>query len=154
MEQNEHGQTTAVYYHGFASHGVDKKRRVQVPAKWRPPAGTEMMLVQWEHGQAGIYLRVLTPEKMAKLRANLEALADENKDALLRWFGTRSVPITLDAVGRILLPDYMAEAAGIKNEAVFSGRVTSFEIWSPDRYERVKKADEMAAPQALKLIDL
>ena len=36
------------YYNSLYRHGVDEKRRVQIPAKWRPArSGVEFTLIFW-----------------------------------------------------------------------------------------------------------
>ena len=55
--------------------------------------------------------------------------------------------VTVDKAGRICLPEEMARAAGIKNEAMLVGLLDRFEIWNPDRYENVKAADAVLAPE-------
>lgn len=148
--------TEPTYYNSCYRHGVDEKRRVQIPAKWRPEKeGTELTLILWPKHQAGTCLRVLPPAQMAKLKADLDAMpnSDPNKVVLKRFIGSESVQVTLDKAGRICLPEAMARAAGIKEEAVLVGLLDRFEIWSPDRYENVKAADAVLASEAFKLME-
>ncbi len=57
------------YYNSRFLHGVDEKRRVQIPAKWRPDkSGTELTLILWPKHEAGVCLRVLPPSEMAKMK--------------------------------------------------------------------------------------
>ncbi|HEU5395806.1 MAG TPA: hypothetical protein VFV81_01470 [Verrucomicrobiae bacterium] len=145
-----------IYYNSCYRHGVDEKRRVQIPAKWRPEAeGTELTLILWPQHQAGTCLRVLPPEQMAKMKADIDAMpnGDPNKTVLKRFIGSESVQVTLDKAGRICLPDEMARAAGIKGDAVFVGLLDRFEVWNPDRYEKVKAADAVLASEAFKLME-
>jgi len=144
------------YYNSLYRHGVDEKRRVQVPAKWRPEkAGTELTLILWPQHQAGTCLRVLPPAEMAKMKADIDAMpnGNPNKVVLKRFIGSESVQVTLDKAGRICLPEEMARAAGIKDEAVFVGLLDRFEIWSPERHENVKAADAVLASEAFKLME-
>ena len=39
-----------VYYTSSYRHGVDEKRRVQIPAKWRPARPEVLTLVLWPKG--------------------------------------------------------------------------------------------------------
>lgn len=154
MELNETAEPT--YYNSTYTHGVDEKRRVQIPAKWRPSeSGTELTLILWPKAKEGPCLRVLPPAQMAKLMRQVNELAntDSNKVVLKRFIGSESVQVTLDKVGRICLPEKLAKDAGISNEAVLVGLLDRFEIWSPDRYQRVKASDEIMAPEALKLME-
>ena len=54
---------------------------------------------------------------------------------------TSAAPVKLDNAGRITIPDEMAEAADITNEAVLAGMLDRFEIWNPKRYAQVKASD-------------
>jgi MraZ protein len=144
------------YYNSRFLHGVDEKRRVQIPAKWRPDkSGTELTLVLWPQHQAGVCLRVLPPSQMAKMKADIDALPNDNpkKGVLKRFLGSESVQAPLDKAGRICLPEEMARAAGIKGEAVLVGLLDRFEIWNPARYENVKTADAVLASEAIKLME-
>jgi MraZ protein len=144
------------YYNSCYRHGVDEKRRVQIPAKWRPEEeGTELTLILWPKHQAGACLRVLPPVEMAKMKADIDAMpnSDPNKVVLKRFIGSESMQVTLDKAGRICLPDEMARSAGVKDEVVLVGLLDRFEIWNPGRYENVKAADAVLASEAFKLME-
>jgi MraZ protein len=144
------------YYNSCYRHGVDEKRRVQVPAKWRPDKeGVELTMILWPKHQAGSCLRVLPPLEMAQMMADIDAMpnGDPNKVVLKRFIGSESVQVSLDKAGRICLPDEMARAAGIKDEVVLVGLLDRFEIWNPTRYETVKATDAVMAAEAFKLME-
>jgi MraZ protein len=148
--------TEPTYYNSLYRHGVDEKRRVQIPAKWRPAEpGTELTLVLWPKAKEGPCLRVLPPQQMAKLMQEVNAMpnSDSNKVVLKRFIGSESVQVTLDKAGRICLPEKMTRDAGIGEEAMLVGLLDRFEIWSPERYERVKASDVTMAPEAFKLME-
>ncbi len=144
------------YYNSCHRHGVDEKRRVQIPAKWRPSQeGTELTLVVWPKHQAGTCLRVLPPEQMAKLKSDIDAMpnSDAHKVILKRFIGSESTQVALDKAGRVCLPEEMTRAAGIEDEVVLVGLLDRFEIWNPSRYENVKAADAVLASEAFKLME-
>jgi MraZ protein len=144
------------YYNSCYRHGVDEKRRVQIPAKWRPEEdGVELTMILWPKHQAGNCLRVLPPLEMAQLMADIDAMpnGDPNKVVLKRFIGSESVQVSLDKAGRICLPDEMAKAAGIKDEVMLVGLLDRFEIWNPTRYETVKATDAVMATEAFKLME-
>jgi MraZ protein len=148
--------TGPTYYNSLYRHGVDEKRRVQIPAKWRPAeAGVELTLVLWPKAKEGPCLRVLPPGQMVTLMRDLDAMpnSDPSKVVLKRFIGSESVQVALDKSGRICLPEEMARAAGITEQAVLVGLLDRFEIWSPDRYERVKASDAVMAQEAFKLME-
>ena len=144
------------YYNSRYQHGIDEKRRIQIPAKWRPESeGTELTVIVWPQHQAGTCLRVLPPEEMAKLMSDLAALpnGDPKKVVLKRIIGSESVQVPLDKAGRICLSEEMVSAAGLKGDAMLVGLLDRFEIWNPERYHKAKAADAVIAHEAFKMMD-
>jgi MraZ protein len=148
--------TQPTYYNSTYRHGVDEKRRVQVPSKWRPTqAEFEFTLVPWPGLNGEQCLRVLPPDQMEKLMRDLAAIpgTDPKKASTKRTIGGKSEQVSLDKAGRIVIPEAMAREAGITTEAVLVGLLDRFEIWSPERYERVMAADAVMAAEALRLLE-
>ena len=144
------------YYNSLYRHGVDEKRRVQIPAKWRPAEpNVEFTLIVWPKSKEGPCLRVLPPQEMAKMMRDIEAMpnSDPNKVVLKRFIGSESIQVAVDKAGRICLPDPMASAAGIKDEAILVGLLDRFEIWNPERYEKVRASDAVMAQEAFKMME-
>lgn len=145
-----------IYYNSVFRHGVDDKRRLQIPARWRPDdPGVELTLVLWPKSKEGPCVRVLPPKQMAALMADIDAMpnSDPNKGVLKRFIGSESVQVPLDKAGRICLPEDIARNAGIMDQAVLVGLLDRFEIWSPERYEKVKALDAVLAQEAFKLME-
>ena len=154
MSQNKTNEPT--YYNSLYHHGVDEKRRVQIPAKWRPSeASVELTLMLWPKPKEGPCLRVLPPKEMARMMAVIDAMpsGDPKKTVLKRFIGSASEQVVVDKSGRICLPGEMAEAAGIKDEAVLVGLLDKFEIWNPERYEKVKASDAVKASEAFEIME-
>jgi MraZ protein len=155
MDGNQ--QVQRLYYNSIYRYAADERRRVQVPAMWRPAEeGVEFTLILWPASHEGPCLRVLPPKEMAKLMDSIEAMPNgERKTALKRVIGTASVQVALDRGGRICIPEDMAGGAGIKakTEVVLVGLLDRFEIWNPERYERVKAADTVLVQEAFKLME-
>ena len=73
MELNENSEPMC--YNSTYRHGVDEKRRIQIPAKWRPAQpGTELTLVPWPKDKEGPCLRVLPPQRLAELMRKVDAM--------------------------------------------------------------------------------
>jgi MraZ protein len=148
--------SSKTYYNSFYRHGVDEKRRIQVPAMWRPEQpGIEFTLILWPKSKEGPCLRVLPPEEMDELMRSIDAMpnSDPNKVVLKRFIGSESIQVALDKAGRICLPEEMAKASGIKDEAVLVGLLDRFEIWNPERYDKVRASDAIMAQEAFKLME-
>jgi MraZ protein len=154
MKQNQ--SQVPIYYNSVYRHGIDAKRRIQIPAKWRPyEAGIEFTLILWPKHNEGPCLRVLPPAKMAQLMRDIDGMSNENpnKAVLKRFIGSESVQVALDKAGRICLPEEMSRAAGIREEAMLVGSLDRFDIWNPERWSKVRNADAVLAPEAFKLME-
>jgi len=135
------------------THGVDEKRRVQIPAKWRPPRGQRdfrFRLLLWKPvGQPAPCLLGLPPDKWRQLRDKLAARAfsDPKAEAVRSWVAENCDVVDLDNAGRICLPQPLAAAAGITRQAVLRGMTEYFQIWSAENY-KVSPPPAVADPAA------
>ena len=150
-------QPSTIYFNSEYRHGVDGKRRVQIPSKWRPvdAQNIEYTLVVWPKGVGNENcLLALPDEEMKALAAKLKVmpLSDPKAISLRRLIGKNSEQVFLDKAGRICLPEKMAQAAAITDEAVLIGLVNAFERWNPARYEAMSKVDEANSSEAFGLI--
>ena len=144
-----------IYYNSIYRHGVDEKRRVQIPAKWRPARPEVLTLLLWPKGtMPEACLLVLPPQEWQALVQKLKAMpyAEPNAEALRRLLGKKSDRVTLDKGGRICLPEAMAKSSVIDKEAMLVGLVDRFEIWNPERYLAASAVDDELLPEAFKLI--
>lgn len=148
--------TEQICYNSLYHHGVDDKRRVQIPAKWRPSSGNvEFTVIVWPKSAVGECLRVLPPKEMAELMVTIDAMpnSDPNKTVLKRIIGSESEQVAVDKAGRICLPEGMMRRAAISDEAILVGLLDRFEIWNPERYAKVQSADAVMAAEAFKLME-
>jgi MraZ protein len=144
-----------IYYNSLYRHGVDGKRRVQIPAKWRSAEPEVLTLILWPKGTlTEACLLVLPPAEWTALVQKLKTMpfADPKAEALRRALGRKSDRVTLDRAGRICLPEAMAQAAAIGGEALLVGLVDRFEIWNPERHRTASAVDDEILPEAFKLI--
>lgn len=134
------------FYYEF-EHGVDDKRRVQTPMRWKANLNApHYVLVLWPHFDLGCqYIRVLPPEKHAELLSELQqvSIGDTKGMSLKRIIGRTTESVTMDGSRRLMLPKGMTDAAGITDKAVLLGAVDTFEIWSPERYQDLLKYEQL-----------
>ena len=152
MADNESHSTFC--YSSAYTHGVDEKRRVQIPAKWRPQDEITFTLITWKKAQQQPCLLVLPPDVMKKLMAKIAEMpfSDPRAETLRRVLGTKSDQVTCDKAGRICIPEAMAREAGIDKQAILVGMWDRFQIWSPDRYAATNEADDAMTSEAMSLI--
>ncbi len=142
-----------VTYNGQFTHGLDEKRRLQIPSRWRPESGeAQWFALLWpKNGLQGHYLVVLTPDSYNRTMAKLNAasMADEKAMGVIRYFSRNSGELIMDKAGRVVVPENLAKAAGIEKEAVLVGMWERFEIWAPDRFAQAAAQEDAVIPSEL-----
>jgi len=138
---------------GEYQHSIDQKGRVAVPAKFRPQLGTGVVVTRGlDH-----CLFVYTETEWQKLAQKLVALplTQANSRAFVRLMLAGAMQVSLDSQGRILLPDYLREYAGLNKEAVIAGLFNRVEIWDKQKWQEYKTRTEAESDEiAEKLTDL
>lgn len=114
---------------------VDRKGRVSIPAQFRQSfakSSTPSTVYLWPslnhkalEGADQDYLDVLSDSLESP-----ELDADEREMIETFIFG-KLIPVPLDTEGRIVLPQGLADFAGITEEAAFIGRRKTFQVWEP-----------------------
>lgn len=143
-------------YFGETSHGIDEKRRVQIPSQWRSEQNSELFVTVWPMNPAGTCLRVMPPAKMAELLKTISAMPnnDPQKPSFKRLVGSQTNRVSLDKAGRLCLPEKMAAEAGLKDEAILVGMMDQFEIWAPARRTEVEKTDAALAGSVRNMMEV
>lgn len=122
---------------GEYRHTIDDKGRLTIPAKHRALFAPGMVITR------GLDRNLLgyTLEGWDELAARIKNLpiTDANSRTLRRRFFSGAVDLTPDKQGRILLPPYLRDFAGIESEAVISGMFDYIEIWSDDTWQPVRE---------------
>ena len=144
------------FYNSLFRQRLDDKRRLQIPAKWRPTAEDfQFTIFVWPFSSIQKpYLLVLPPAPLKALYDKFTTMnySDSKADSLRRLLAKNSEQVTVDKAGRVTLPEQMTALAGIDRDVVVVGSWDRFEIWSPDRYDAVSALDEALAQEAFKLI--
>ena len=134
---------------GRHQRGVDRSRRVLLPAEWRAEgAPSRFMVLLWPPPN-GQFLLVLPPSRWEAMLQHLAdvPLGDESGATIERYISSNAFSKTLDAYGRLPLPEEVASLAGIKEAALLLGRLQKFEVWAPEQY---RQRQETAFTQEVK----
>ncbi len=139
---------------GNYRHTLDEKGRLTVPARFREALGQGGYLVQGFDGN----LMVLPPAVFQALYAQINrlSLTDPTARMLRRLILSAAAEVNLDRAGRMLIPPYLREAAGLDGEVVLVGVGEFFEIWSATAWARQQEvlADAEANAQRFAALDL
>ncbi len=115
---------------GEFTHSIDDKGRLTIPARFREDLAYGAVLTRGYDKDLLLY----TAEAFKRITARAETLSptDPEHRALLRLTFSGASEIVPDRQGRILVPPYLRDYAGLENECVIVGVGNSIEIWSRD----------------------
>ncbi|GAB4434302.1 MAG: division/cell wall cluster transcriptional repressor MraZ [Anaerolineae bacterium] len=116
---------------GEYTHTIDEKGRLTIPAKYRIELH-EAMITRGLDRNLVLY-PVAEWEQMAGRLRQLP-ITDPSARALQRLFFSGAQEVTPDRQGRILIPPYLREYAGIDSNVIIAGMQTYVEIWNPEAW--------------------
>jgi MraZ protein len=153
----------AELFRGTSEHSVDQKGRVSIPVAFRRVL---------EDGDPGWYARRPEPPFMVMVENHLDnpclgcftvrsmealetaVLAVRNfavRNVLAEQIGSAATRLQLDENGRIVLPQRLRAALGLRDTVRFVAKLDHFEIWAPEAHDahRARRAERFdAARQA------
>jgi MraZ protein len=131
---------------GEYRHSVDDKGRIAVPAKFRTQLEDGAVISRWLDGCLAIHTRAgwdLLSTKVSGL-----PITDSGARLFQRYVFAGAFEADLDRQGRVVVPAYLREWAGLHGEAVVVGSRDHAEIWAPPRWDDYRTAlespDELA----------
>jgi len=131
---------------GEYRHSVDDKGRIAVPAKFRTQLEDGAVISRWLDACLAIHTRAgwdLLATKVAGL-----PITDAAARLFQRYVFAGAFEAGLDRQGRVVVPAYLREWAGLHGEAVVVGSRDHAEIWAPPRWDDYRTAlespDELA----------
>jgi MraZ protein len=115
---------------GEFRHTLDDRSRVAVPVRFRTRLAQGATLARWLDKCLGLFPHDEWEELAAKLRGL--PLTNPNAREFARFMSSGAVEVELDKQGRILVPGYLREYAGLtEGEVIVVGALNRLEIWAP-----------------------
>jgi len=130
---------------GEYRHTIDAKGRIAVPAKFREGLSSGVIVTRGLDECLFVFAKKEWETLVTKLTTL--PLAQSNSRAFVRLMLAGAVDIELDVQGRILIPDYLREYAGLKKEGVVTGLYSRMEIWDLAKWQRYKQKTENASEE-------
>lgn len=132
---------------GEYQHIIDQKRRLAIPSKLREDLGQKMVLTRGLDNC--LFLFPMNEWSKVVEKLNQLPLGQEKTRSFVRLMLSGAVDIELDALGRILVPEYLKIYAGLGKQAVIAGLYNRLEIWDKVRWDGYKgkiekNTDELA----------
>ena len=85
-------------------------------------------------------------EKIAEKVSNLP-VGQADTRGMSRFLLAGAVETDVDSAGRILIPDFLKEFAGLKSRVILAGVSDRVEIWNDKTWEEYKRRIEKGADQ-------
>ena len=123
---------------GEYRHTVDDKGRLAVPSKFRSQLDGGAVVSRWIDGCLAIHTRAGW-DALADLIGSLP-VTDASSRLFQRYVFAGASETLLDRQGRVLLPAYLREEAGLATDALVVGARDHAEIWSPERWADYRRA--------------
>ena len=136
---------------------LDSKGRVSVPSQFRTA------LVNPEFSGVVVYESFVNGciegcdiDRIRKIADSIDNLDpfSEDRDALATALLGGSFQLSIDADGRVILPESLLKKAKIKGTVVFVGKGPTFEIWQPEKFEEYMVKSKKDARGKLDLVRL
>lgn len=117
---------------------IDEKGRVSLPSAFRRGAGRDgFVLLQWR-------APALTLFPMESWAATQERLLTFRRSQPEAWgdvlaVAASAVEVSPDKQGRILIPAWHQEAAGLDEKVLLVGNIDRVELWHPPEFEKAAR---------------
>ncbi|HEX9550321.1 MAG TPA: division/cell wall cluster transcriptional repressor MraZ [Candidatus Limnocylindrales bacterium] len=128
---------------GEYRHTVDDKGRLAVPSRFRAQLDGGAVVSRWIDGCLAIHTRAgwdALAERVAAI-----PITDPAGRLFQREIFGGAQEAELDRQGRVLVPSFLREEAGLVSEAVVVGVRDHGEIWAPDRWLAYRRPLQDAA---------
>jgi MraZ protein len=126
---------------GEYKHTIDEKKRMAIPAKLRKEIGKGAVLTRGLDNSLALY----PAKEWKKVVEKLNQLPSGKLDVrgFNRIIMAGAVSAEFDSLGRVLVPDYLKEYAGLKKNVVIAGVYNRLEIWDEEKWNVYKKRMEV-----------
>lgn len=125
---------------GEFRHTIDEKGRLTIPAKYRGLLAAGMVITRGFDRNLMAY----SLEGWVELAERVKSLpiSDSGAREFRRRVFSGAVDLIPDRQGRVLLPPYLREFAGINSEVVIAGMYNHLEIWDAETWTPVRESSE------------
>ncbi len=141
-KQTFHGMFISEY-----EHSLDEKKRISLPKAFRSGLGTKVVMTRGLDNCLFLY----PLKEWEKISQKLGEMGFGQADTrgFNRFMLSGACEIEVDGAGRMLIPDYLKQFAGITEKVVFAGVYNRVELWQDKRWSDykakvMKGADSMA----------
>jgi MraZ protein len=124
-------------------HTLDDKKRLSLPVKFRKEMGKKIVLTSGLENCLWIFTLKQWEKISAKL-SEMNMLRADNRSFNRYMFGS-ATEVEVDALGRMLVPDFLVERANLKTKVALIGVQDRVEIWNEEAWKSYKNVVEKEA---------
>jgi MraZ protein len=134
---------------GEYRHSIDDKNRLSLPSKFRKEMGKTVVIAPGLDSCLFIFSMKEWEKIAERLSVSETSMLQANNRSFNRYLLGGAVEVEVDAVGRMLVPEYLRERAKLKSKVVFIGVRDRAELWDEKTWEAYRadveaKADTLA----------
>lgn len=138
---------------GQFEHSIDEKGRMTIPARFREELG-DIAYITRAFDQNLTVMPQAVFETVAD-RLNDLSVTDPEARLLQSLIFSNAVRVEFDRSGRILIPQYLRDGAGLQGAAVVVGQGKRFEVWAPELWaEQVRIQNSPVIAQRFRELNL
>jgi MraZ protein len=119
---------------GQFEHTIDEKGRLIIPARYRELLASSAYITRGFDRN----LIVLTGPHFQRIYQNVNSMSLTVSAArdLRRLIFSNAVAVEFDKAGRILIPQFLRDAAGLTGATLLIGMGEYFEVWSAENWQK------------------
>ena len=126
---------------GEYNHSIDTKNRLAVPSKFRKQLGMQVVVTRGLDRCLSVYSLDAWNGIAQKLSSF--PIGEASTRSFVRMMLSGAADVECDGQGRILLPEYLKEYAGLEKDVVITGLFDRVEIWDAKKWDDYRnKAEE------------
>jgi len=125
---------------GEYSYSIDSKKRLALPVKFRKELGNKVIITRGFENCLVVYSQIAWKSVMEELRKLPTGRAESRKFSRAVLGG--AIEVSLDKLGRVLIPDYLKKYADLKKNVIVCGLSNKLEIWDNKKWETYRKKTE------------
>jgi MraZ protein len=125
---------------GQYEHTIDVKKRLSLPAKFRGELGDKVIITKGVENCLVVYTEKewqVFSEKLGNL-----PISQAEARSFSRMILSAAMEVTLDKLGRILIPDYLKEYASLEKDVIVCGLSNRLEVWDAEKWNIYNKEAE------------
>lgn len=132
---------------GEHKHTLDTKKRLSLPSKFRKELGKTVVITRGL--DACLFVYSIKEWKEFSDRLSELSMGQSNTRAFTRFILGSAVETNIDSAGRILIPDFLKDFAGLEQKVIVAGLSNRVELWNEEKWQAYQaelegQADDLA----------